>query len=166
MKYSHMVLLVSLFMSIQSQAFAARTAEACAFGEQTWELTESFDASNGRFQKLRTKNPKDAPLTNLEMSIVSEAVASSYGKDTEELDGLTELERLDIFMDVPYGSNAGNLVYFRDRTTGIIYVLATYYPGDNEYGIIAQVTHLTRSNTFKTVAVVGDGFMDKCKVTR
>lgn len=134
-----MKLATLVFFFLFTQAFAA----TCSDLEKIYK---SEDSDVPTFQVSRTHGNFSA----LEQRMIKEAVESDgHYRD------LSMIEALEIFADKSQwhevGYNAGSIFYTRHN--GKILAKVVYYPGDNEYGAIFEVS----GNRFKKLTEIFDG---------
>ena len=145
---------------------AAREAarKACAFGESTADLDEHLELATGAPGKIWYKGE------HLSLS------------KKERLSGLSSAERKMILMAVSLGSNQtdeetladfsssdGYITYFSHNSLDREFAIVASYPGDNEFGQIIEIKKLRRNGDYKilsTVAVISDGDLEDCTVTK
>lgn len=145
-----MIILMILGFVLNSKAYA----NDCDLGEDTAAFSK-------KFKKLYTVHSikNEATLTPLEREIIQHVV-----QWTEDNFELTQAASLIIFQDhwgENDGYNAGSIRYYSTRTKdeNTRYALATYYPGENEYGLIFKVK---KNEKYELIAEVSDAFIMNC----
>lgn len=140
----------SLALGLVTFLAASSAFAACPVSQETSDLQ-----SEEGFAELFTVDVK----SNVENLTDSESEMIVAATDIEDAEAAVSQ-----FIDEPYFFNAGNIEYF---TLGEnTFALVTYFPGDNEYGVIAQVNTSSQSKAkvraadFTVVATVSDGGID------
>ena len=130
---------------LTSNVFAANV---CKFSD-TVEFQAAVDAGKIRItrqaDKLHHFNPFDK-------KVIFATIKSDKHQNVRN-----QTEAIELFMDMrngKIGSNSGIISYYRFGNQSL--VLAHYYPGENEYGAIVDVTN----GQTKVIALIGDGAID------
>jgi hypothetical protein len=134
----------------------AAVAES-AFGQNTWDLEGKFEAPRDQHEFFKgetislSKPIRLAGLYPYEIHLIEMAMAS--GKDVTGLN-----EKLKEF-----SMTDGYLTYFSHRPTGRQFVQVGHFPGDNEFGLIVEIS-VSEAGTeiVGPVAKIKDGQFTDC----
>ncbi len=102
------------------------------FGTSTWDLEEKFEAprEEHEFYKGETfslsKPARLGGLEAFEKTLIEKVMSGEPGSTGE--DKLKEFSQAD-----------GYLTYFSHKPSGRQFIQAGYFPGDNEYGLVAEI---------------------------
>jgi|GEM_PF-3141586 len=144
---------------------AAREAarKACAFGESTGDLDEHLSLASGSKGKIwykgehlsLSKKERLSGLSSAERKMILLAVHGENQSDDETL--------------ADFSSSEGYITYFSHNSLNREFAIVASYPGDNEFGVILEIKKLQRRGEFTVLtvaAVISDGDLEDCKVTR
>ncbi len=100
---------------------------------------------------IRKVDPLKKGVNNLELNMIEQTV--NYGRK----DKVYGKKALGEFLDLPYKTNAGDIMYAR-APSGAVYAYTLYYPGDNPYGLLFAFGKDKMGNTtIMPVAAIEDG---------
>lgn len=158
-----MNLVWSLFLAFAVVAGLSSTramASVCAFGATTGDLEEMLiDSANpkvwyeGDHFNLNQRQRIEG-LKRDEKRILLDVLGGNYDSENEAFEEIARSE--------------GYMTFFSHANNGKDYVLVGHYPGDNEFGAIVEVTKGPDEDLKIRgwVAVINDGDIDDCKVTK
>ncbi len=157
-----------MILASVSMAQADVSREACAFGESTWELKEQIESdSEANPEKIWWEGEhlslalpqRLGGLSSVEKKMILIAQDDGYSRRMTEQEAFADFSRAD-----------GYIQYFHHNSNGKLYAIVASYPGDNEYGVILEVQGDSYSREVSAivgkVAVVGDGDLYECKVSK
>lgn len=137
--------------------------KACAFGESTGDLDEMLELRTGAPGKIWYKG-EHVSLHNAHRLNGLSSTEKKMILMVAVTDGASDEESLKDF-----ASADGYITYFSHNSLDREFAIVASYPGDNEFGQIIEIKKLRRNGEYKilsTVAVISDGDLEDCQVTK
>ncbi len=151
-------LVMAMILSISNYA---KAEGQCAFGESTWDLGQELESEDSgkvwyQSEHVSLSNPQRLKgLTDLEREMILSSLHENDGGNADQ-----------VLLD--FGSADGYIQYFSSNKDRRFFALVASYPGDNEFGVIYEMTKdsLDTAQVLRTVAVVSDGDFEECQIQR